>query len=78
MTSSSDSNEYPNSLVFNLNSKFKDDFGKCKYVSENVIIGGVLLSQALRLSTIGAGGLHDRVRNGIGFFHSAMTATNFL
>ena len=41
-------------------------------------IGGVLLSQALRLSTIGAGGLHDRVRNGIGFFHSAMTATNFL
>lgn len=35
--------------------------------------GGDLLSHALRRSTIGAEGFHDRVRDGIGWFTLAMT-----
>ena len=38
MTSSSDSNEYPNSLVFNLSSKFSDVFWTISKASFSIII----------------------------------------
>jgi hypothetical protein len=36
-------------------------------------LGSDLLSQGLSQSTIGAAALNDRVRNGIGFYHCAIT-----
>ena len=40
---------------------------RCEGLHHSIKSGGDLLSRALRRSTIGPGGLNDRVRNGIGW-----------